>query len=377
MKRLGEILLEKGAIGVPELHTGLEACHRSGGRLGTQLLAFGFVDEQTLLEALSEQYAVPWVHESTLRRTTLTTRRLIPPPVARQLRAVPFDRAHGRLLVAMANPRDPAAVEEIQGYTELEIEPHVATEVAIDGVLRELDEDLVEVVDEAAAPEATAPDGPDNAAWERLWRPQRLDPLRLLSLATLQTAGTAAASTAAFPSLAPLDAADAALHLDISIDAASFRRQLQDVQHRDEVGELVQRFALGYLGRVCLFMVFRGRVVGWMARGQSVVVDDVQSFETTVEAPSVFATVRSAGDHYLGPLTNAAADRMLARLLGDPPPRDVVVVPIRVKNRVVAFLLGDLPGESAIAVPVSELQFAAGAAGLAFEVLVLRKKIAG
>ena len=59
MKRLGEILLDRGAIGVTELHTGLEACHYSGGRLGTQLLKFGFVDEHALLEALSEQLNVP------------------------------------------------------------------------------------------------------------------------------------------------------------------------------------------------------------------------------------------------------------------------------------------------------------------------------
>ena len=45
MKRLGEILLERGAIAITELHTCLEACHHSGGRLGTQLLKFGFVDE--------------------------------------------------------------------------------------------------------------------------------------------------------------------------------------------------------------------------------------------------------------------------------------------------------------------------------------------
>jgi len=58
MKRLGEILLERGAIAIAELHTGLEACHYSGGRLGTQLLKFGFVDEHALLEALSEQLEV-------------------------------------------------------------------------------------------------------------------------------------------------------------------------------------------------------------------------------------------------------------------------------------------------------------------------------
>ena len=51
MKRLGELLLERGAIDVNELHTGLEASSRLGGRLGTQLLRFGFVSEKDLLRA--------------------------------------------------------------------------------------------------------------------------------------------------------------------------------------------------------------------------------------------------------------------------------------------------------------------------------------
>jgi hypothetical protein len=74
MRRLGEILIEHGAIAVAELHTGLEACHHSGGRLGTQLLKFGFVDEHALLEALSEQLEVPWVSSSILCMSLVASR---------------------------------------------------------------------------------------------------------------------------------------------------------------------------------------------------------------------------------------------------------------------------------------------------------------
>ena len=72
MRRLGELLLEKGAIAIAELHTALEACHRTGGRLGTQLLRFGFVDERALLEALSEQHGVPSVPESVLLKASVS-----------------------------------------------------------------------------------------------------------------------------------------------------------------------------------------------------------------------------------------------------------------------------------------------------------------
>jgi hypothetical protein len=68
MKRLGEILIERGVLALSELHTGLEACRRSGGRLGTQLLRFGFVDEPSLLRALAEQYGVRAVASAAPKR---------------------------------------------------------------------------------------------------------------------------------------------------------------------------------------------------------------------------------------------------------------------------------------------------------------------
>ena len=61
MQRLGEILIERGVLSLTELHTALETCHRTGGRLGTQLLEFGYVEEGMLLEALSKQLGVPGV----------------------------------------------------------------------------------------------------------------------------------------------------------------------------------------------------------------------------------------------------------------------------------------------------------------------------
>ena len=131
MKRLGEILLDHGAIAIAELHTGLEACHHSGGRLGTQLLKFGFVDEHALLEALEEQLEVPSVSAAILRRAPEELQRMVPLHVARRLQAMVFERKNGHLGVAMTTPRSPATLEEIVSYVGMDIKPHVSTEVGI------------------------------------------------------------------------------------------------------------------------------------------------------------------------------------------------------------------------------------------------------
>ena len=61
-------------------------------------------------------------------------------------------------------------------------------------------------------------------------------------------------------------------------------------------------------------------------------------------------------------------------MLGDPKPRSALLLPISVRDRAAAFLLGDNPHEEA-AVPADEVAAAVAAAGLALEILILRKKI--
>lgn len=168
MRRLGEILLERGAIAVSELHTGLEACRRTGGRLGTQLLRFGFVDEKSLLTALAEQYGVPSVSADVVARSPLAVRRTVPVDTLKRIQAVPFLKTASSLSVAMINPRDPLAVDELAQRGGLPIEVHVATEVAVAEALAEVDDDLVRLTVEKVL-EAPTGDVPDEGDWSALW----------------------------------------------------------------------------------------------------------------------------------------------------------------------------------------------------------------
>ncbi|MGD8441126.1 MAG: general secretion pathway protein GspE, partial [Holophagae bacterium] len=115
MQRLGEILIAKGVLSLAELHTALETCHRTGGRLGTQLLEFGYVDESMLLGALSKQLGVPSVSRVKLLHSPLEVRKLLPTDIGRRLQAVPFQTVGDQVKVAMTNPNDRAAADEIAG----------------------------------------------------------------------------------------------------------------------------------------------------------------------------------------------------------------------------------------------------------------------
>jgi hypothetical protein len=372
MKRLGEILLDWGVIAVSELHTALEACRRSGGRLGTQLLKFGFVDERSLLDALSEQYGVSSATARVLSRAPQELRSLLPPRVARRLQAVPFGRSGTALKVAMTNPGDPAKVEEISEITDSVIEPHVATERAILASIAELGEDASEV--EARPIPSSGVRKRSQGEWERLWSVPRFEPHRLLGITPWRSTAISSTLVATFPSLSPVGVGEE-IEPDQEIDGATFKERMAYARHRDEIGSLLLRFAVNYLARVCLFAVHRGVVVGWMAKGHGVVVDDVQSFSVPLDRPSLFHELFSGPDRHIGPIPIGGDNDALIRLMGEPKPNAVLMLPIRVKDHTVAFLIGDNPGEETVAVPADELATAAYKAGAAFETMILRKKI--
>jgi len=371
MKRLGEILLERGAIAVSELHTGLEACHHSGGRLGTQLLKFGFVDEQALLSALQAQLGVPSVGEAALRKAPEELRRMLPLHVAGRLRAVVFKKSEHGFGVAMTNPKNPATLDEIISIVGREIEPHVATEAGILTALSEIGDgagdDGVGIEEQRNGPAGNGRDG-----WVRLWAPRTLNASDLLRTPKRSVSATTPLS-ATYPGLTPVpDVSSVAVAG--SLDDKGYRALLHTADHRDEVGELLLRRATSTLDRCCLFAVHSGRVVGWMARGTGVVVDDVQSFAVSLELPSVFSELAGA-DSFCGEVPAGPVNDVLMRMLGDPAPRQLAIFPVRIKKRVVAFLLGDVPGSELPEDVQQNLLPAVRKAGIAFEILIMKKKI--
>ena len=367
MKRLGEILLDHGAIAIAELHTGLEACHHSGGRLGTQLLKFGFVDEHALLEALEEQLEVPSVSAAILRRAPEELQRMVPLKVARRLQAIVFERKNGHFGVAMTTPRSPATLEEIVSYVGMDIKPHVSTEVGILAALAEVREEP-----EVSRPRSNGPGFIDETdAWQFMWTPPALrstDLLRPRMHPLLDDVPLAAT----FPELTPIPGGGSAA--PEYLDDGTFGTLLREAKHRDEVGDLLLRRAAAVLSRCCLLAVHSGRIVGWLARGTGVVVDDVQSFMAPLDVPSVLSKI-GASESFYGPVPRGPVNDEMMQVFGDPTPSEVAIVPVSVKRRVVAFLVGDIPGSEVSPDEREQLMAVARKAGIAFEILIMKKKI--
>ncbi|MCK5377773.1 MAG: hypothetical protein KAJ78_00160 [Acidobacteria bacterium] len=372
MRKLGEILLEKGVTSIGELHTALEACHRHRSRLGTQLLRLNFVTEKQLLDALREQTGRPPVPREILEAATIDVMGLIPLETAQRLHAIPFAKLHRQLHVALINPRDDVAIEEIHAGTGLDVEPFVVTETTLEAALARLGEGESGVLDADGRLDNSHPAESD---WEDSLNgvlPTVADLMVLPSQVDEEWDFGVAYAT--FPGLAPV--------VDPSVvtgpgflDEVGLKKALCVAESRDGVGEALLSYAARFLTRLCLFSVYQDKVHGWLVEGMGPVLEDVQSFVIDLTLPSMLSTVAASGHPHEGPIPPGERNENIVACLGDPLAHDVLLVPVKVQDRTVAFLMGDIPGQSTIGAPVREIAGAANVTGMALEMIILRRKI--
>ncbi|MCE9670914.1 general secretion pathway protein GspE [Myxococcus stipitatus] len=137
-KRIGELLLEQRAITVAQLEAGLSAHRKSGQRLGATLIAQGAITEATLAGALSQALGMPqvdlaavtpeWAAVHMLRARFCEQHDLFP---------IALESVGGRrqLVVAMSDPLNVPAVEEIEFTTGLKVAVRVAALSAVRGAI--------------------------------------------------------------------------------------------------------------------------------------------------------------------------------------------------------------------------------------------------
>lgn len=128
--RLGELLVRNELINDQQLHDALEDQKTQGGRLGSSLIKLGFVKEEQLSAFLSKQYGVPSINLSEFEIDAEVIRQ-IPPEVAQKYQIVPVNRAGSTLIVAMNDPSNIFAIDDIKFMTGFNVEVVVATESSI------------------------------------------------------------------------------------------------------------------------------------------------------------------------------------------------------------------------------------------------------
>ena len=132
ISRLGDLLVSNNLITRENLAKALEEQKESSGqlRLGTILIKNGFISEQDLTSFLSKQYGVPSINLAELEVDQAVV-KIIPGDVAQKYQIVPVNRAGATLIVAMSDPSNIFAIDDIKFMTGYNVEVVVASEAAI------------------------------------------------------------------------------------------------------------------------------------------------------------------------------------------------------------------------------------------------------
>src|SRR5688572_1018479 len=128
--RIGELLLKEKRITPAQLQEALNYQKSNGGKLGMNLVKLGFVTDEEITSLLSKQYGVPSINLSQFEIDAAVI-KLIPSETANKYQIVPLSRSGATLTIAITDPTNVLAMDDIKFMTGYNVEPVVASETAV------------------------------------------------------------------------------------------------------------------------------------------------------------------------------------------------------------------------------------------------------
>ena len=125
-KRLGDLLIEVGMITQEQLNTAIDLQKKSGEKLGDALTKLGYVSEDDIIQVLEFQLGIPHVklEKYNIDKAAYST---IPEGIAKRYGLIPIKKENGILTVAMSDPLNVFAIDDLKIYSGLEIQPVIVS----------------------------------------------------------------------------------------------------------------------------------------------------------------------------------------------------------------------------------------------------------
>jgi hypothetical protein len=364
--KLGEILVAGRHLTPADLKKALDAQLVFGGRLGTNLIDLGLLDEETLTRVLHEQKHVEVATPKMLEEADPKALRLLPAKIAARHHAIPFAVAEHELKVALLDPTDLIAIDEIAFASGCRVIPYIAPEVRILGCL----ERYYDVVRPVRYVRLAADDRPGH-----------------VSTASRPAMQPAAAPAPVAPPVRSLDevlgseppAEPAAEPPGEEGDLEETARRLAEADTREEIGDALLLLLRQEFARSFLWIIQRDQALGWLAHAPGLGAAAARAWarraHVDLTQPSVLADVVASKRYYLGELPSRAADDTLATLHGDPRVKDLLLVPVMLADQVVVVAQADAGGKPLTSFDLKAVRTACQKASMAMEVLLIRSKI--
>ena len=425
--KLGEMLVNAGKITSLELEETLKGQAIFGGRFGTNLVEMGFLNEHELTQFLSRKTGVPFAQSEQLMNIPPQVIRLIPEETVRKFRVVPIALNNRKLSLAMTDPSDYAAIDEISFVTGFIVVPLITPELRLICALEKyynIKRDLRYIsvagggrnrarASQATAPQVkqAAPSAPAPSEPEEIFELPPLDEFDCFGdMDEMQHQGLAPGSLAgvgvqretekpgslagvgaqrdAVKNLIPANAdsqrealenffpaaADVQPEAEKDFSLDGVLRGLAQVNDRHDVAELLVGYTARQFTRSALFLIKGDQATGWLAQVGTKPLPGFDALSMGMNEPSVLRMVADSKAHYLGPMPISPCNSRISAALGGSPPKQQLLAPLLMMGRVVAVLYVD--GSNGLldeSVPALLKLLAKGS--MAFEILILKNKI--
>jgi len=420
-------MVKEGLITNGVLAKALERQIIFGGRLGTNLVEMGAINEETLARFLSKVLRVPYAEPASFEDVSPEVLEVMPRDLAEKYTAFPIRRERTRLHVAMKDPNDIAIVDELRFIVGLDIRPYIASEMRIVfalekyyGVKRDLryvavkgEEHTFDSMPAAAHPPPlpTAPlaepseeeylgDESQSGIYANDFMKaaepaikETPPPSAAQEYAGTQTSPTHAAAAPAppaRPSHAPAQAGPlgqatvqqptkpeppATVSRPASVAEANPYHILASPDDREQLAGAVVSAAKRELARAALFMVKGPVLTGWRAAGQGLSDSMVTPLQISLAEPTLFKEVVEDMKPYKGPILALPQNQALLTSLGGAVPLDAVAFPLVIKGKVVGALYGDNGEGKMVTGNLERLGALMVKASMSLEILILKTKI--
>jgi hypothetical protein len=129
-KQIGELLLERNVIDQHQLKKAIDVKKEKGGLLGSILVSLGYASEEQIAQALTTQFGFPYLPLSNYDIDP-TVVKLIPANVAKQYNLIAIDKIGSALTIAISDPLNVHAIEDIELITSCKVQIFISTETDI------------------------------------------------------------------------------------------------------------------------------------------------------------------------------------------------------------------------------------------------------
>jgi hypothetical protein len=377
--KLGQLLIKENLITPQQLEEALKYHMIYGLKLGSSLVEMGYVSEEQLAQLLSDKLGVPRASRKELTAIPKEVISRISSELAAKFRVIPFFIDHNRLCVAMSDPTDFRAVEELGFITDCVINTFIAPDVLISKALSKFYH-----VSSA------------EVRYQMLRRNEKkvsLQPSQTVTFPMKSATGeliniTVPADFEGFASYSDQGCfQDVSEPTEIRSYPAISKEQRLSVYTIDQLSidfakagsrEEVADVFIRYLGQEFdvggIFIVFGDEAVGWRGISHGKRLPGFEMFNWSLKKPSVLQKVTQSKDVVFGPFEVNPANKQILFLLNSAQTDHIIALPVIMQGKVVAIIVVSADGDL-LRSKMVELENLVYKMSLALQKLIIELKI--